>query len=233
METSPVSPSPKRNLVLSLLSGFLLLLVGFVLGALIGYRWGSTSSARQVLPTPTPRFVRYKIPTEGFPSLGPKDAPIVIVEFSDFQCPYCKRFHQQTFEALMAAYPGKIRFVYRNLPLTTIHPEALPAAEASLCAHEQGAFWPYHDRLFQGELGEAAYLRYAQELNLDVKRFQQCLQERRYRDFVEKDMEFAINLGVRSTPTFFINGIALVGAQPLEVFQDVIDRELAGEFPKE
>ncbi|MFO3796321.1 MAG: DsbA family protein, partial [Anaerolineales bacterium] len=171
--------------------------------------------------------------TEGFPSLGPKDAPIVIVEFSDFQCPYCQRFHRQTFEALMAAYPGKIRFVYRNLPLTTIHPQAFPAAEASLCAHEQGAFWPYHDRLFQGELGETAYLHYAQELNLDVKRFQQCLQERRYRDFIEKDMEFAINLGVRSTPTFFINGIALVGAQPLEVFRDVIDRELAGEFPKE
>lgn len=233
METFPAFSSPKRNLISSLLPGFLLLLVGFVLGALTGYRWGSTSSARQGLPTPTPRFVRYKIPTDGFPSLGPKDAPIVIVEFSDFQCPYCQRFHRQTFEALMAAYPGKIRFVYRNLPLTTIHPEALPAAEASLCAHEQGAFWPYHDRLFQGELGEAVYLRYAQELNLDVKRFQQCLQERRYRGFVEKDMEFAINLGVRSTPTFFINGIALVGAQPLEVFQDVINRELAGEFPKE
>ncbi len=215
--------------------GALLLLAGLGIGLVIGYGWGKSAAvAQQVIPTPTPpRFVRYKIPTEGFPSLGPQDAPIVIVEFSDFQCPYCQRFHNQTFEALMAAYPGKIRFVYRNLPLTSLHPEAFPAAEASLCANEQEAFWAYHDKLFQGELGESAYLRYAQELNLNLDQFRQCLQERRYRDFIEKDMDFALELGVRSTPTFFINGIALVGAQPLSVFQDVIDRELAGEFPKE
>nr|BAL57493.1 thiol:disulfide interchange protein DsbA [uncultured Chloroflexota bacterium] len=227
MEKSPLSS--KKNLVF----GFLLLLAGFALGLVSGYRWGSASASQQALPTPTPRFVRYQIPTEGFPAIGPEDAPIVIVEFSDFQCPYCKRFHEQTFAALLAAYPGKIRFVYRNLPLTSIHPEAFPAAEASLCAHEQGAFWPYHDRLFQGELGQAAYFRHAQDLGLDMTRFQQCMQQRRYRDFIQNDMDFAINLGVRSTPTFFINGIALVGAQPLEVFRDVIDRELAGEFPKE
>ncbi len=235
METS-TPPSSNTFPLRSLLVGLLIFLIGLGGGLALGYRWGSQSAwaRQQAQATPTPpRFVRYKIPTDGFPSLGPQDAPIVIVEFSDFQCPYCQRFHLQTFEALMAAYPGKIRFVYRNLPLTSIHPQAFSAAEAALCAHEQGAFWPYHDRLFKGGLGQDAYLQYAQELNLDMERFRGCLQERRYRDFIEKDMGFALNLGVNSTPTFFINGIALVGAQPLSVFQDVIDRELAGEFPKE
>ncbi len=237
METStPSISSSHASFVRSLSLGLLIFLIGLGGGLALGYRWGSQSALarQQAQPTATPpRFVRYKIPTDGFPSLGPQDAPIVIVEFSDFQCPYCQRFHLQTFEALMAAYPGKIRFVYRNLPLTSIHPQAFPAAEAALCAYEQGAFWPYHDRLFKGELGQEVYLQYAQELNLDVERFRDCLQGHRYRDFIEKDMEFAIDLGVNSTPTFFINGIALVGAQPLSVFREVIDRELAGEFPKE
>jgi protein-disulfide isomerase len=94
------------------------------------------------------QYVRYEIPTEGFPTNGPEDAPITIVEFSDFQCPFCGRFYNETYQPLLDAYPGQIRFVYRHLPLTSIHPEAFPAAEASMCANEQGSFWQYHDALF-------------------------------------------------------------------------------------
>lgn len=124
--------------------------------------------------------------------------------------------------------------VYRNLPLTSIHSEAMPAAIASLCADEQGAFWPYHDKLFSDELGlsRSAYIQYAADLGLDGESFEACLDSGRFDEFIQTDMDFSLNLGVRSTPTFFVNGIAIVGAQPLDVFKQVIDQELAGEIPE-
>lgn len=135
---------------------------------------------------------------------------------------------------MLAAYPGQIRFVYRNLPLTSIHPQAFPAAVAAHCAGDQGAYWPYHDKLFSDELGLSrdAYVQYAEDLELNGEAFESCLESGQFDDFVQEDMDFALNLGVRSTPTFFINGIAVVGAQPLDVFKQVIDQELAGEIPE-
>jgi protein-disulfide isomerase len=133
---------------------------------------------------------------------------------------------------LLDAYPGQIRFVYRNLPLTSIHPDAFPAAVASLCAEEQNAYWEYHDKLFTGELlGREVYLQYAADLNLNTEEFTACLDSGKFDTFIEQDMDFAFNLGVSSTPTFFINGLAIVGAQPLSSFQNIIDKELAGEIP--
>jgi protein-disulfide isomerase len=158
----------------------------------------------------------------------------VIVEFSDFQCPFCKRFYDETYQQLLAAYPGKIRFVYRHLPLTSIHPEAFPAAEASMCANAQNAFSEYHDKVFenQDKLGRELYTQIASDLNLDTVAFEDCLNTGKYKDLVQQDSDFALNLGVQSTPTFFINGLALVGAQPLSAFTQLIDKELAGEIPK-
>jgi protein-disulfide isomerase len=120
------------------------------------------------------------------------------------------------------------------LPLTSIHPEAFPAAVASLCAGEQGAYWQYHDKLFSDELGlnRNAYIQYAVGLGLDGGAFEACLESGKFDDDIQEDMDFALNLGVRSTPTFFVNGLAVVGAQPLDVFKQVIDQELAGEIPK-
>lgn len=183
--------------------------------------------------TPETQYKRYDIPTEGYPSLGPADAPITVVEFSDFQCPFCIRFHQDTYQALLAAYPGKIRFVYRNLPLTSIHPMAQSAAIASLCANDQDAYWQYHDKLFssQYDLGRDGYVKYATDLGLDVPKFEACIDGTSHDETIKKDSDFAIGMGVQSTPTFFINGLAVVGAQPLSVFQQVIDKELAGEIP--
>jgi protein-disulfide isomerase len=222
-----------------------LVVIAFAIGILTGYFvWGRNSaSTRAVANNPSaaqapaatqaPRYVRYEVATDGFPSMGPADAPIVIVEFSDFQCPFCQRFYDQTYKQLMAAYPGKIRFVYRHLPLTSIHPEAFPAAEASMCANEQNAFWPFHDKIFenQDKLGSGLYLQIASDLNLNTSAFEDCVNTNKYKDQVQADSDFALGLGVQSTPTFFINGLALVGAQPLTAFTQIIDKELAGEIP--
>lgn len=218
----------------------------FLAGILVGFViWGRASDSANATsdsppagpvsaPAATPQYIRYDIPATGFPSQGPEDAPIVIVELSDFQCPFCKRFHDETLQDLLEAYPGQIRFVYRHLPLTSIHPEAFPAAEASMCANEQNAFWPYHDQIFahQDQLSRDLYLQIAGDLGLDRVAFEDCLNNRKYESVVQTDMDFAINLGVNSTPTFFINGLALVGAQPLDAFKQVIDKELAGGFPE-
>lgn len=223
----------------------LLVLLAFAAGLLTGYMaWGrdnggaqgasAQSGALAAAPaTQAAQYKRYDVPTAGYPSFGPNDAPITIVEFSDFQCPYCRKFHQDTYQALLDAYPGQIRFVYRNLPLVSIHPEAFPAAVASRCALEQDAFWPYYEKIFSGEdMGQTIYVRYATELGLDVTAFQDCLASDRNNAFIQADSDFAVGMGVQSTPTFFINGLAVIGAQPLEVFKQVIDKELAGEIPK-
>ena len=221
-----------------------LVVLAFGVGILVGYvLWGrgtvATAPAAQQpsgqvagAPTAPPQFIRYDIPTEGYPSLGPDDAPITIVEFSDFQCPFCRRFHDETYQALLDAYPGQIRFVYRNLPLTSIHPAAMPSAVASLCANDQNAYWEFHEKLFSSEnLDEATFVQYATDLNLDVDEFTACLSSGKHDEYIQQDMNFALDLGVQSTPTFFINGLAIVGAQPLSSFQQLIDKEIAGEIP--
>lgn len=214
-----------------------LVVLAFAVGVLTGFFvWGYDQPAETANQptgqTQEPSYVRYDIETEGYPSLGPADAPITIVEFSDFQCPFCKRFHEETYQALLESYPGQIRFVYRNLPLTSIHPDAMSAAVASLCADEQNVYWDFHDKLFSGELlNRNVYTQYASELNLDTDKFSACLDSGKFDDFISQDMDFALNLGVQSTPTFFINGLAIVGAHPLSSFQNLIDKELAGEIP--
>ena len=227
----------------------ILTILAFAAGVLLGYVvWGFDSAGKVLTVTAAqnggpvveapvtpaePQFVRYEVATEGFPSIGPANAPITIVEFSDYQCPFCRRWHQDVYQPLLNAYPGKIRLVYRHLPLTSIHPEAQSAAEASMCANEQNAYWPFHDKLFSSDaLGNEVYLQYAQDLGLDTTTFESCLNDHKYQAAVQADNDFAVNLGVRSTPTFFINGLAVVGAQPLDVFKQVIDKELAGEIPQ-
>jgi protein-disulfide isomerase len=224
--------------------------LAFAIGLLVGYAfWGRNASQNSVsavnseeasandqavAPQGTQQIKRYPVSMDDDPILGSENAPITIIEFSDFQCPYCEKWEKEVYGKLLQDYGDKIRFVYRDFPLTSIHPQAQPAAEAADCANEQGAFWKYHDKLFGMEypLGADTYVKYASELGLDMDKFQQCLTERRYQAEVTADLEYATNLGVNSTPTFFINGIPLVGAQPYSVFKYVIDKELAGELPK-
>lgn len=177
---------------------------------------------------------RYAVPVDDDPSLGPDNAPITIIEFSDFECPYCQSWYAEVWPQLQKAYPSKIRLVYRDFPLYGLHNNASPAAEAANCANEQKKYWEYHDLLFSKRLplGRSGYETYAQDLKLDMVTFRKCLDDRRYENEIKADYDFASQLGIRSTPTFFINGIALVGAQPFNVFKQVIDLELAGKLPK-
>lgn len=218
-----------------------LVVLAFAVGVIIGYvAWGRTPPQTVIVPqaaveapTSAPQYVRYKIPTDGFPSIGPANAPITLVEFADFQCPYCREWEQQTYQPLLQAYPGKIRFVYRDFPLTSIHPNAMPAAEAAQCANEQGKFWDFHDKLFASDtLGDDVYKQYAQQLGLDMTKFNDCYSAQKYAQSIQSDMNFANNLGINSTPTFFINGLAVIGAQPLSSFTSIIDKELAGQIPR-
>jgi protein-disulfide isomerase len=167
---------------------------------------------------------RYDVSVDDDPSIGPEDAPVTIIEFADYNCGYCRRFYQDTFEALMDAYPNKIRFVYRDYPIVG----GLLAAESANCAGEQGAYWEYHDALFSGSnsADRAGYLAYAQDLGLDVTAFTECLDSGRQQDEVIADAQFAANLGISSTPTFFINGIPIVGARPLDSFVQIVESEL-------
>ncbi|UCD99850.1 MAG: thioredoxin domain-containing protein [Chloroflexota bacterium] len=189
--------------------------------------------SNQNLPAETPQVVRYDVPVDDDPFLGSEDAPITIIEFSDYECPYCRQWHAEVYSQLLDTYGDQIRFVYRDFPLESIHVNAKPAAEAANCANEQGFFWEYHDKLFSMdlELSPETYLEYANQLGMDEEAFQECFESGRYQQEVQSDFDFAANLGVRSTPTFFINGIAVVGAQPFEIFQQVIEKELAGEIP--
>ena len=216
-------------------------LLAFFLGLAVGYiLWhrGSTvpktASGSPARPQPaaaepqnTPTPVRFDVSEDDDPALGPADAKVVLIEFGDYQCPFCKRWRLQVFDPLMEKYGDQIRYVYRDFPLTSIHPEALPAAIAANCAGEQGKYWEYHDKLFKGDsLGHDVYLQYAKELGLDMDAFQACLQDKAQEEEVMKDFRDGLKLGVQGTPTFFINGAPVVGAQPLAVFEAIIAGEL-------
>jgi protein-disulfide isomerase len=188
----------------------------------------------EVDPDAPLQVVRYPVTEDGNPSFGPDDAPITIIEFSDYECPYCESWHTIVWPQLLAHYPNEIRLVYRDFPLYSLHANAAPAAEAAYCAQEQDNYWDFHTLLFSGGQGlnRETYLSYATNLGLDIDLFSTCLDEKRYASNVEANFEYARQLGVQSTPTFFINGIALIGAQPFEVFQEIIDLELAGKLSK-
>ncbi|MGZ3458647.1 MAG: DsbA family protein [Archangium sp.] len=161
------------------------------------------------------------------PSYGPKDAKVTIVEWSDFQCPFCGRV-APTLKQIKEAYPKDVRIVFRNQPLP-FHPNAKPAAEAAMAANEQGKFWEMHDKLFanQGSLDRASFERYAQELKLDMGKFKAALDSGKFRAKIDADSAAGTEAGASGTPTFFINGREFVGAQPFESFKKVIDEEKA------
>ena len=162
------------------------------------------------------------------PSLGPARAPVTIVEFADFECPFCKRLWR-TLQRVRETYGDRVRIVWKDFPLTRVHPAAFQAAVAARCAFEQGRFWEYHDRLFEGQraLGVAALKVYAQDAGLNVDRYAACVDSNRYETAVQDSMAAARRLGLTGTPTIFINGLMIKGAKPYEVYAAAIDDELA------
>jgi predicted DsbA family dithiol-disulfide isomerase len=158
---------------------------------------------------------------------GDAAAPITIVEFSDFQCPFCRNSFP-VVKQLLEKYAGKIKIAYRDYPLHQIHPQAHIAAEGARCAGEQGKFWEYHDLLFtnQDKLDQTGLIQHAKTLKLNQRQFETCLGSGKYKPAIEADVQAASKARVSGTPAFFINGIAVTGAQPASAFERIIDAEL-------
>jgi protein-disulfide isomerase len=161
------------------------------------------------------------------PVKGPKNAPITVAIFSDFQCPFCSRAIP-VLKQIEDNYKGKVRIAFKHLPLP-FHDKAQLAAEASMAANEQGKFWEYHDKLFanQTALDRPSLEKYAQEIGLNAGKFKAALDSGKYKKLVEDDAKFAGTVGATGTPTFFVNGKSIVGAQPFDTFKASIDAELA------
>lgn len=163
------------------------------------------------------------------PTLGNPDAPVRVVEFSDFECPFCSRFALQEFSAVEEHVDaGNVEFVYKHFPLTQIHSHALLAAQAAACADEQDAFWEYHDVLYRNQdaLQADQLLGYADGLGLNTSSFRECLIDEQKKDLVLRDKQQGIDAGVTGTPTFFFNGRKVVGALTAEEFGAEVEKEL-------
>lgn len=188
-------------------------------------------------PSEPPLPDEFDVSTGNLPILGSDNAKVTIVVFSDFQCPFCKQFVDNSYTQILDTYvkSNKIKFAFRHYPLTSIHANAQKASEAGECANEQNKFWNYHDLLFKKQTewspqstDEAviSFTNYASELGLNINQFQSCLNNDKYKDKVEKDIEDGNKAGVDGTPTLFINGTRLVGAQPFSQIKQLIEKKL-------
>ncbi len=169
---------------------------------------------------------RYEISVDGSPIRGPEEAPITIVAFSDFQCPFCNRVNP-TLRQIQNEYGDDVRVVFKHLPLS-IHPKAPGAHAAAEAAHQQGKFWEMHDAIFQDQAGmsDQRYAQYAERIGLDVERWEQDRSDQKVQGRVQADLQEAERLEVTGTPAFFVNGRFLSGAQPFANFKRLIDQEL-------
>jgi protein-disulfide isomerase len=220
--------------------GILGLLVGLAVGIFLGSSVldGEDQPVLQVpaelsseggAPQPAAPPQEVNVDTEGRPAIGPEDAEVTIVEFIDYECPFCGEFARDTLPQIEREYGDEVRFVVRNLPLENIHPDARVAAEAAECAFEQGRFWAYHDVLFENQdaLNVPDLKRYAREAGLDAASFDRCLDSADGAAAVQADVSDANEYGITSTPTFFVNGQRLEGALPFSQFRAEIDAALA------
>ena len=215
-----------------------IILAGVLISAAIIYSNGgfskfNTGGAANIGDTSTgPKAVS----TDDDAYLGDKDAPVVMIEFSDFQCPFCRSFWRDTLPLIKSEYidTGKVRFVYRDFPLS-FHPGAMPAAQAAECAEDQGKYWEMHDKIFseQEKLGSGTVQfsiddlkKWSNQIGLDQNEFNSCLDSGKYANEVANDQNDGQAAGVSGTPGFFINGKSIVGAQPFSVFKSLIEEEL-------
>lgn len=226
----------------------LLIVASFLLGALttkLASENKTSGTANDSLAAPqipqgaqgqVPPGTKVDVELGHLPVLGNENAKVEVVEFSDFACPFCKQWFDQTKVQLFKDYvdTGKIKFSYRQYPIVSLHPNAEKASQASECANDQDKFWEYHDLLFKEQTTWAnlpdpvtQFSTYATQLGLNKGEFDSCMSSEKFKDIVAKDLQEGTTAGVNGTPTFFINGVSLVGAQPYETFKAAIDAELA------
>jgi protein-disulfide isomerase len=211
-------------------------LAGYIAGNFLPLSTVSNSSGLSATPS------RVQIPLDDDLSYGDKDAPVVLIEFVDYQCPFCRRFYAETLRALEDEYinTGKVLFVVKDFPIDSIHASAQKASEAVECANDQGLWRELHDKIFeeQNKLGSLTIQftiedlkNWAYELGIDRENFDSCLDSGKYAEEVQKDFEDGENVGITGTPYFFIGNpesgyVSIVGAQPYSVFKQVIESEL-------
>jgi|SRR3989344_115602 len=215
--------------------GLSILVAGILVSFSILYTSGSLGQMGAQIKTPD-QNQRINVSVDDDPVMGSKNAKVVVIEFSDYQCPFCRSFWQDTLPQLKKDYidTGKIKFVYRDYPLS-FHPSAAPSAQSAECARDQDKYWEMHDKIFseQAKKGQGTVTYSAQDLKtwasqigLDAGQFSRCLDSGKYKLEVEKDFSDGNVAGVSGTPSFFINGRLIVGAQPFSAFQAIIDEEL-------
>ena len=202
--------------------GFAKLLLVFAAGAAFGFTVSNGGGGSRVV------YSGAMTEMEGRSVHGPDNAPVTIVEYTDYQCSFCRRYNRLILPQILEAYEGRVRYIVRHFPLAQIHPDAVGAAEAAVCAELQGKFWEYHDLLFAQEQGltTESLLEYADRAGLEPGGFTRCLASSEPATVVMDDMERGAAYGVRGTPAFFINGRVMYGAQPLEAFMRTIDAVL-------
>lgn len=256
--TSPVSQSSSSDSItikkdaLWKYSTFILAAV-LIVGAFVFFmdKDNGTAPTGNVVNNPGQQLpeqnARVEVDADDDAVFGDKNAPVEIIEFSDYQCPFCRKFWTETYSQIKKEYvdSGKVKFVYRDFPLDSIHPAATPAAIAAECAREKGgdaAYFKMHDKIFSegnildggsptapvtktAQFGPAELKKWAKELGYDIA---SCLDSNKYKDEVQKDMADGSAAGVRGTPAFFVNGKLLSGAQPFSAFKQAIDAELSG-----
>jgi len=226
------------KIIIFVLGAILIFTAGIFLGQFLSQKAVSPQSRVEKSPTPRPpspptppaKSIEEAGGVGSLPPKGEKDAPVTIIEFTDYQCPFSRRFAKEVLPQIEKNYiqTGKVKFYFRDFPLS-FHQYAQKAALAARCANEQGKFWEYHDKIFQNQqnLNEENLKKWAKELDLDLDKFNQCLEEEKYKKEVEKDFANGQSAGVRGTPTFFVNGKIIRGAQPYDQFKKAIDEALA------
>lgn len=214
---------PKRSF-LHKLEMPLMFLIGLTIGFVL---WGKDNLQTALANLSSANRFEH-IDLTGYQAYGPDDAPVTIIEFADYQCPYCQKWQDEVFPRLAYTYRDQVRIVFVDLPLSSIHDQAFLAAQAAHCAGDQGQYWPYQVALFsnQDHLSRDLYPTLATDLGLDATALNACLDAGTYAPLVEHGAQMAQELGFTGTPAFVVNGQPVVGAQPFEVFQDLIEKEL-------
>lgn len=241
---TPITIILTKLMYVVLLASFLL--IGYLFGKLQSLEKNNSNSEVKVIsaispqpttaiptPPPNPKEILQKLSQGHLPQEGDENAKVTIIEFSDFECPFCANYFRDTLPKIRADYieTGKVKVYYRHLPLA-FHPLAKPLAIASECANDQGKFWQMHDKIFENHdkistSNIQIHKEWALELGLDPIQFNNCVDNQQHVDSINEDAKAAAEVGITGTPGFFVNGRLVMGAQPYEVFKSIIDEELA------